>query len=729
MKLCRKIHKQIFHFAIALILIIGLCFPAVETLAQEEAEDDGHSGGFLVKSEKIEGVMDAFEIMQGNVDIPEGQIFGLTIIKTLSETEYGTLVIKIKSPGPVPLNHLKAKSIGYPFFASLCDSSKEEWLCMEGVEMTLSEQSVNSIDLPNATVETCYEGQCSDDKEEELETLSLMHAEEKSIDDIEQDLQSANEILHVVEEELANAQQTNQLIAEEDQEQQVQRSLDQFHQSLTEEEELLKQANDVHQHYSAFNENASLFHLRTSVIDDILKHVTHILEHNGKAIEELEASIQEAAEEISAQKQNLQTQESLAEYEALEETLSDVKAMMDAIEEKVENHQKALEPLAQSSTAMMETLTQYYEAIQDEIAQIDKLEKRGDIDALLQALDVAEPAKELEKQIRKLLDEMTETNLLADTEKHEEMIAAANEQAAQSIVTIALAKQVGELGSQIDEEIDEEAETWEKQFEQLNQLEKEFGFLVQLAQLPETLVLEHELSVRLNENEKDDYRVQMLTNISEWKQWLHALNEKQEEIETALKQYENNQSLLAQLAQSILAAQERYTPAELSTLARLLNLESIFEQEQQLSELIEDGLQVKQALDPMVDSANNRLDQLEAVSTELVEKVIVVNTLNDESFSEFVNLVAEFRSFVDQIEQPAKQLQNHLLIAEDLLGERITEYTELQDMQQTIARVEKMAERLNQLIEALDALPYFDKIKEQVKELQEAQNVLESLIQ
>lgn len=729
MKIYRKVDKKIFHFTIALIFIIGICSPSSISVADEELEDVGHSGGFIVKSEKIEGVMNAFEIMQGNVEIPEGQIIGLTITKKLAETEHGTLVINIKSPGPIPLDDLKAKSIGYPFFEELCESDNEEWLCMAGVEMTLSEQFANSIDLPNATVETCYEGQCADDREEELETMSLMLDDEKSIEEIEQDLESVNQILHVVEEELDNAQQTNKTIINDEQENQVNKSLEQFNEPVSEDNELLNRANEIHVSYSTFNEHASHFALSTAVIDDILKHVTHVLEQSNQAIEDLEESLSEKVEEISQQKQNKETLEAIDEHMELEESLEQLKETLKTLEEKIVAHQQTLDPLEQSSTTMMTKLNQYYESIQAKLKQIDEWDDNEYVQNIREALDVAEPAKEIEKQLQHILAGMTDKNLVEDTVKQENIIEEASEQATQSIVSISLAKEIGQLNEQIEEEIVEELETWEKQSEKLSELEEKFESLVQLAQLPETLVFEYELKVKLEENNKHDYRMQMLTNINKWKQWFELLSEKEEEIEQTITQYEHNQQSLEELVQVILASQQRYTNTELATIAQYLNIEAHLERERQISELIENGQQVMQDVEPMIKVTNEQLSQLEMKSSSLVEKVIIVNTLNDESFTEFVNVVSAFKQSVEQIEQPVKQLRNHFEIAEDLLGERVFEYTEFQEIQLVINTVEEMNGRLNRLIEELDALPYFEKIKEQVQELQNVWIRIDSMLQ
>lgn len=706
------------------MLVNGLCFPSSISLAEEELINEEHSGGFLVEIERIEGEIDMAEILNGIVDIPEGLIHGMTITKELTETEHGTLIIKIKTPGPVPIENLKATSIALPFFEVLCDSNHDGWLCMEKSRMTLSEQDVKSIDLPNVTVETCYEGQCESDREEEIETMSFMHEEENGIEEIETHLQSVNTILGVVDEQLEHAQQSNDKIIDDEQESQVKQSLEQFEQSV--EDELLKHAQEIQGHYATFNEHASEFALRTSVVDDILKHVTHVLKQSEEDIENLEESIEEARDTIESEKQNKQTQEALAEYDEFTEKMNEVKALIATAEDKIDNQQQTLEPLEQSSGTMMTALTNFYENIQ---TTAENLEEHEDADALRSALDVAEPAKELEKRIQNLFAEMTATDLPDETAMQEKVIEEAHEEAVQSIVSISLAKQIEQLDAEIEEEIEKESETWEEQVEQLTHLENEYESLAHLAKLPETLILEHQLNVQLEDQEKDDYRMELLQNMNRWKQWLDTLHEMQSDIGEALDQYERNQQLLSQLVEAILATEERYTTAELSTIAEYLGIESYLQHERQISELMDHGQQVMQIVDPMIEVTRDSLDELEMISKDLVNKILFVNTLNDENFTQFANEVAHFNASVAQMEQPVKQLQNHLAIAEDLLGERIAEYPEFQNMQLTMNSVAQITDRLNVLIEELDALPYFEKIKEQVQELQKSQATLDSIVQ
>src|SRR5690625_7321279 len=65
----------------------------------------------------------------------------------------------IKSPGPIPIKELSAKTLGggLPDFTGLClDPIEVGWLCLEEVTMEVTSQSVEESDLPDAEIESCY---------------------------------------------------------------------------------------------------------------------------------------------------------------------------------------------------------------------------------------------------------------------------------------------------------------------------------------------------------------------------------------------------------------------------------------------------------------------------------------------------------------------------------------------------------------------------------------------
>lgn len=732
MKIKWKQRRQLFHIGIVIVFITGLSLQPFASshhvLAAENSEDtdsNEHSGGFLVETAKVEGAMDPLEAMVGIIDIEEGVIHGLTMTKVLETNDKGTLIIKIKPDGPVPISDLKGTAIAITL-DGVCDTDNPEWVCIRGVEMTLTEQFAGTISLPGAIVEACYEGQCADDKEEDLEAMSLMLDEDMTIEDIEHDLNSINEIMQVVEERLEDAKESEQTIAEEEQENQVEQALENFDSSDSDQDELIDSAHDIQETYTTFNEHASELALTTAVVDDILKQVTLVLEQDAEELTRLEDELSEANESISKQKQSKQTQEAKDENEQLAESIARLKETMTKLEDKVTKNERTLMPLEKSSRSLTKQLHGFYDSIQSHSENLGQSQDEK-ISEIREALDVAEPSKVLEKQLNDVRQQMDDTELVEETAEHEQTIEEASKQATSSVLSVSLAKRIGELDDQIEEEINEKSATWEDQSEQLSRLEDELGDLVGLAQLPETLFLEYELNVLLKE--KHDYRAEMFANISRWQQLLTTLKEKQEEIEEALGQHDVNQQLLDELAQAITTFEQRYTAAELSTIAQYLNISAQLERALQLSELIDNGQHVLRTIAPIRKTTDRHLHELEAQSSELVNKVLVFNTLNQESYVAFKESLAKFTKSVQQLERPIKQLNNHLAIAEDLLGNRVSEYAELQQMYATIDDVITMHNRLVDLIEDLDGLPYFEKVKDLITEIEAQRQQMESMVQ
>jgi len=155
----KMIQPLIFMFLLGLFL---QNFNGKEIRAAEPVNQQ-HSGGFIVTSEKVEGSIDLLEALFGNVSIPEGQIEGLKITKTLNSGGLGNLKLNIESPGPIPVKNLTAKTINgeMPEFSGLCIPSNPLWICLENVQMTLVSQSVQNISIPNMQVNSCFESECS----------------------------------------------------------------------------------------------------------------------------------------------------------------------------------------------------------------------------------------------------------------------------------------------------------------------------------------------------------------------------------------------------------------------------------------------------------------------------------------------------------------------------------------------------------------------------------------
>src|SRR5690606_4627506 len=117
----------------------------------------------------------------------------------------------------------------------------------------------------------------------------------------------------------------------------------------------------------------------------------------------------------------------------------------------------------------------------------------------------------LEKQLEKTLAHFDNDNLVDQTEKQSKLINEANKQVKSTVLSVPLAKEIGELDEQIEQEIQEESETWQQNEKQINTLEKKLDSLATLVQLPETLALKYELDVMLKD--KHQYRLNMFENI------------------------------------------------------------------------------------------------------------------------------------------------------------------------------------------------------------------------
>lgn len=185
-----------------------------------------HSGGFVIQSEKVDGVLDLLGILAGKITIFDGDIYGLTITKRLNVGENSEpLIIKITSPGPIPVKNLKASTLGnrIPEFGGLCTPSKLGRLCMEDVVMTVTDQAAAAITLPNAKVQTCYESQCgsipeggSMSEEEFKKLLQELEAKELSLKDILDGMTKDSEKISLLEELI---HQASKVLAEIDVEQ------------------------------------------------------------------------------------------------------------------------------------------------------------------------------------------------------------------------------------------------------------------------------------------------------------------------------------------------------------------------------------------------------------------------------------------------------------------------------------------------------------------------------
>lgn len=214
MKNNQKFHNPIF-FRLMFIFVCGFLFTHIGTthVYAEGEEDSGvpeNSGGFIIESEKVEGAMDMLGALEGNIHIKEGVIHGLTITKTLDRgEEQEALIIKITSPGPIPVRDLKTSTIngGPPKFGGLCTSSNIDWVCLKNVKMKVPKQVVDKISLPNTTIETCFKSECdnipedtSASKKEMQGMMKKMEEQQLTLNEMAKGLKEDKEKLQTIKE-------------------------------------------------------------------------------------------------------------------------------------------------------------------------------------------------------------------------------------------------------------------------------------------------------------------------------------------------------------------------------------------------------------------------------------------------------------------------------------------------------------------------------------------------
>ncbi|TCP20299.1 hypothetical protein EV207_15317 [Scopulibacillus darangshiensis] len=145
-------YKRFLFLGLILLVITGLCLPLP---AQKAASASGNSGGFMIEADKVEGAINIPAILVGKIAVKEGKIYGLTLTKEL-KTAHGTIVIKIKSPGPIDVKDMKADLMGLPTFTGLYLPDHFGWIGMKNVKMKVSKQTASLLTLPGAQVETSY---------------------------------------------------------------------------------------------------------------------------------------------------------------------------------------------------------------------------------------------------------------------------------------------------------------------------------------------------------------------------------------------------------------------------------------------------------------------------------------------------------------------------------------------------------------------------------------------
>lgn len=120
-----RLKKGICISLIFMLMNAFIFFPAINGyVSADETIDEGpiyYREGFIVKSEKVVGKIDLMKAINGQVDIKEGVIEGLSIIKEL-ENHIEPMLIKVESEGPVVVTNLHAETVGgeMPHIGSIC---------------------------------------------------------------------------------------------------------------------------------------------------------------------------------------------------------------------------------------------------------------------------------------------------------------------------------------------------------------------------------------------------------------------------------------------------------------------------------------------------------------------------------------------------------------------------------------------------------------------------------
>lgn len=221
MRMKRRMKKRSSFFLSVLVIMVCVfssSFIGNMTVQGEENIEraaSGDSGGFIIESVKVDGVLDLAGILLGKITIYEGDIYGLTITKKISlGGNQEPLIIKITSPGPIPVKRLTASTKGHsiPEFGGLCKPEKAGRVCMEDVSMTVTAQEAASIALPDAKVETCYARQCgplpegsSMSEEQFKEFMKQIEDNESDLKEILEGVEKDSEQLSVLEKLLKDA--------------------------------------------------------------------------------------------------------------------------------------------------------------------------------------------------------------------------------------------------------------------------------------------------------------------------------------------------------------------------------------------------------------------------------------------------------------------------------------------------------------------------------------------
>ncbi|TKC19533.1 hypothetical protein [Robertmurraya kyonggiensis] len=440
----RKSKKKVTMLLIV-YLMLGCVFSSSSFRANAEGSSED-SGGFIIESEKVDGVLDLVGIVAGKITIYEGEIYGLTITKKVNRGgNQEPIVIRVKSPGPIPVKQLTASTKGssIPEFTGLCTPGKPGRICMENVSMTVTAQQAAAITLPNATVETCYASQCGtiaeggSMSEEELKKLIQQFEDnESTLKDILEGIEKDTAQLPILKDLLDLAKNTFETIDPE----QV-KSLESLLQSITttleradtetiNTEELINKTNELWRQEDSYLQVVSPFFERMKNAGVL----TDELENNLQGMEETLGNI-EAFEEKAKSDKKIQLAKNYAE---LIQVAKNMKAAEQASDEntqiesttvrmKLEEYKKMVLPLIKEIRNLqlnMDALGKEKEAIESQTNEAKETIKKQkgifseeEIERLLGKL-ISIPSKLINNGVEKVKDKQ---DLIQDSKIKEEV--------------------------------------------------------------------------------------------------------------------------------------------------------------------------------------------------------------------------------------------------------------------------------------------------------------------
>ncbi|MFA8438409.1 hypothetical protein [Pueribacillus sp. YX66] len=505
------------------MFVLGSCLfsPELKTATAK----DNHSGGFVIHSEKVDGTINIIAMLFGEVDISEGKIYGLTITKTLT-TPQGNLIVKIKSPGPVPVSNLTGKTLGgLSLPKGICEPGKFGYICFEDVTMTLSEQQVDSIAIPNATIETCYEQDCPENKQEEVETLQASDAEVKTLEEINDELIGLHEQLTIVDDLLMKAKTIETTIRNEKQPEQIKKQIERLGKHLQDADALLSMANDISGWYNSFNENATEYGLISGVVEDILKQMSKLLKEHEQYVAELDEALHvfEGRDADSDngpfdEKHRAYLQSLMNQFESEEDlNFTEVQKQIVDIKEKIKAKQSEAKDVEENRQLWNEQLSSFHTTIHHRGNAIAESEKFTDNERekITSVLDVADPHKFIEKQIKDLVLQSEDPEIYEDLERLETFLSDVFKQLESSKLSIQHLEEIANLTEEIETALSSQPEG--EGASQFQAIEKKLAELSELANMPEQMATTYKLTP-LQDHEKHSFRVMMLDQIERWQQ-------------------------------------------------------------------------------------------------------------------------------------------------------------------------------------------------------------------